>query len=105
MENTNLDNFEIKWEQALKQPPVKQVDVQKIEADISVSTILDRFLLIAERSLKQGKIEKADYDDLVVHTSNLKKVLTKIKEKDLVNEEMAKRAKLRELKHKNSKFI
>ena len=93
MENSKLDQFEIEWQRSLKEPPLKQVEVKKIEVDLSLDTFLDRFTLFAEKSMQKGKIKKADYDELITQAENLKKVLKKINEKNLVAEEIAERAK------------
>jgi len=95
MKTKSLDQFEIDWERSLKEPALREVKVKK-EIDISFGTMLQRFLVFAEKSLAQGKITKADFDELVTHGGKLIKVLIRIREKDLVAAEMAERAKRRE---------
>lgn len=93
MENSKLDQFEIEWQRSQKEPPLRKVDVKKIEVDLSLDTFLDRFASFAEISMQKGKIKKTDYDELRTHAENLKKVLKRINEKNLVAEEIAERAK------------
>ncbi len=98
MDTGRLNQFEIDWQRSLKEPKLKVVDLKRA-VDLSLGAMLDRFLLFAEKSLGQGKIPKSDYDELVAHAGNLKKVLTRIKEKDLLAADVAERAKRRELKY------
>ncbi|MBD3185143.1 hypothetical protein GF312_22880 [Candidatus Poribacteria bacterium] len=93
MKNNTSEQFDALWEKSLKEPPLREVDVKKIEVDLSLSAVMDRFVLSAEKYLDRGEIEKEDYNDFVTQAENMKKVLTKINEKDLVSKEIEEKAK------------
>lgn len=93
MEKLTLEQFDAIWEQNTTEEPLVEVEVRKLDVDLSLSTMLERFLSSAERYLEQGKIKKDDYDELVAVAGSMQKILTKMKEKDLIAEEIKEKAK------------
>lgn len=89
------EQFETKWQAAQTSPvtipPAEAVDTTKW--DFSLTSVLDRFLVIEDKFLSQGKVNKADHDDLLSKINALKSVLARINEKDLMAAETADRFK------------
>jgi len=98
MKTSGSDNFETIWEKSLKEPNLIEADVKKREIDLSLITILDRFMVLAEKSFQQNKIKKVDYDELINQTSGFKKILTKINDKAIINDQMTESIKQKKLK-------
>jgi len=84
MELASIQQFKQKWELGEKDPVVTKIERKPRELDFSLSTVLNRFIPYAEKALERGKIEKADYDELISLVAKLKKVLDKIKDKDII---------------------
>lgn len=98
MKKSELENFETIWEKSLQEPNLIQADVKKREIDLSLTTILDRFMALAEKSFKQNKIKKMDYDELINQTNGFKKILAKINDKAIISNEMTECIKQKTLK-------
>ena len=98
MKKSELENFETIWEKSLQEPNLIQADVKKREIDLSLTTILDRFMVLAEKSFKQNKIKKMDYDELINQTNGFKKILAKINDKAIISNEMTECIKQKTLK-------
>lgn len=94
MAQLSSEEFEALWQSCQKGPIVRQAKTTPIQLDLSLSGILDRYMVMADRFLAQGKINKADHDALVAAVAGLKPILDRINEKDLVGQEMAHRAKV-----------
>lgn len=109
--NDETKDFEILWQSSVKEPPAKEIAVKKIEIDLSMDALLDKFSLLTEKYLQQGKIKKADYDEILVQIGSLKKVLTKIGERELLANQLAMSTKRRalqitdEITRLNSQFL
>jgi hypothetical protein len=86
--------FEAKW-QAAKATPVERGEDTSVQDatnfDYSLLGILDQFLVLEGKWQSQGKISKADHDDLVAKVNALKAALEKVKERDLSAAETAAR--------------
>jgi hypothetical protein len=88
------EQFEVRW-QAAKATPVQRGEDTSVQDatnyDYSLLSILDQFLVLEGKWQSQGKISKADHDDLVAKVNALKAALEKIKEKDLSAAETVER--------------
>jgi hypothetical protein len=88
------EQFEVQWQAAKVTPVQRGEDTSVQEAtnyDYSLLGILDQFLVLEGKWQSQGKISKADHDDLVAKVNALKAALEKIKERDLSAAETAER--------------
>ena len=94
MAHVSSDEFEALWQSCEKQPPLLQAESQ-IRLDLSLSHMLDQCLVMADRFLAQGKINKSDHEALSAAIGNLKPILDRIGEKELIAQEIDSRAKLR----------
>jgi hypothetical protein len=95
MAQLSTAEFEALWEGSQKAPALSQADVKPIQLDLSLSGILDQYTVTANRYLAQGKITKVDHDELILGVNALKKTLGRIKDKDLMAQEVTERAKVR----------
>ena len=88
------EQFEVRWQAAKATPVQRGEDTSVKDAmnyDYSLLGILDQFLVLEGKWQSQGKISKADHDDLVAKVDALKAALEKIKEKDLSAAETTER--------------
>ena len=93
MAQLTSEEFEALWQDAHKEPVVREV-VTPIQLDAILSGVLDRYMTIADQFLAQGKISKIDHDALVAAVAALKAILQRINEKELVAQVVADRAKI-----------
>ena len=92
MSQLTPQQFDALWESAKSGPVFRQADVKPIQADLSLSGILDQYMAMAARYRDQGTISHLDYDELAAGVTALKVILARIKDKDLVAQEMSRRA-------------
>lgn len=84
MAHMSPEEFEAIWQNSRKAPVVRQAQIKKVQIDLSLSGILDRYMVMADRFLAQGKIQKSDHDALATSVAGLKAILQRMNEKDLV---------------------
>ncbi len=94
MVQLNFEEFEALWQSCQRAPIVRQATTTPIQHDLSLSGILDQYVVMANRFLAQGKINTADHDALVAAVAALKLILHRINDPDLVRQEMVSRAKV-----------
>src|SRR6202023_70492 len=94
MAQLNFEEFEALWRSCQRAPIVRQATTTPIQLDLSLSGILDQYVVMANRFLAQGKISTADHDALVAAVAGLKLILNRINDTDLVRQEMVNRAKV-----------
>ena len=94
MAHVSSDEFEALWQSCEKQPAVLQAESQ-IRLDLSLSQMLDQYLVMADRFLAQGKIKKSDHEALSAAIGDLKPILDRIGEKELIAQEIGNRARVR----------
>ena len=94
MAKLSPEEFEALWEECKKGPVVRESQVVHPHSEVSLSAILDQFLVMAASYLTEGKINKADHDALVAGIGGLKPVLERINEKELIAQEISNRAKM-----------
>ncbi len=88
MPETPWEQFKAVWQHGEKEPHIKKIEVKKIKVDISLSSILDRFIKCAEKSMEKGEIDRSDYEELIDLTDKLKNILSKIDDKKLITKEI-----------------
>ena len=84
--------FQALWESAKSGPVFRQAPAQPIQADLSLSGMLDQYLTMAGQSKDKGQISQQDYTDLSDAISALKTVLARVNDKQLVAGWTAQRA-------------
>lgn len=77
MKYSNSANFNNRWDQAIKSPGVV-VDVEKVAVNVSMETILDRYLKSVEAEVGEHKISQAVCDQLAAQFTQVKSVLKTI---------------------------
>ena len=84
MASSSVNQFNALWEKSLKEPQTKVAAVEKVELEITVSDVLNGIQGMADSALRQKTLKKPDYDELVGHLGNLKKVVARVDEKVLL---------------------
>lgn len=87
------DEFEKRWEKTESEPQVKEVEVEKIEPDLTMTALLANFEDIARKSKEQGKLNEEAYNELINRTESLKKLVKKVDADDLVKREWRQRVR------------
>lgn len=78
MAQTNSDDFESLWEQSLRLPAHKEVSVDKIKVDLTVTDLMDRYLKFCQQAVGQGQMKQDLYDRLAAQTTGYKEALTNV---------------------------
>ena len=69
-------DFEALWEEAQHAPQEKKVSAQsKIEVDLRLKSILDRYIAFARKADKENKVQHSVFDNLVKEAEKFKKGL------------------------------
>ena len=69
-------DFEALWEEAQHAPREKKVSAQsKIEVDLRLNSILDRYIAFARKADKENKVQHSVFDNLVKEAEKFKKGL------------------------------
>ena len=87
------EDFDERWEKTQSEPQVKEVEVEKIEPDLSMTGLLANFEEIARKSKDQGKLDEEAYNELINRTESLKKLLKKVDADDIVKQEWQARVR------------
>lgn len=78
MKYSNSVDFNNRWDQAIKSPGVMVADVEKVAVNVSMETILDRYLKSVEAEVGEHKISQAVCDQLAAQFTQVKSVLQAI---------------------------
>ena len=92
MAGLSADEFEALWQKAQAAPVVRQAATRRVELDLSLSGMLDRYVQVANQYLARGRLNQADHDALMSGVAGLKAVLDRINEADMVRQDIADRA-------------
>lgn len=92
MPQLTSQQFAALWESVKNGPVYTQADVKPIQADLSLSGLLDQYVTMATQSHNQGKISQQDYTDLTAGVNALKAILARINDKQLVADWVSQRA-------------
>jgi hypothetical protein len=93
--------FESLWQRVKDQPPVRQLAPKPIQADLSLTGILNHYMTMAAGQREWGKLSQQDYNDLELAINALKTVLARINDSALVADAAARNAAL--IQQKRSK--
>jgi hypothetical protein len=80
----NSAQFEALWESAKSQPAFRKADTKPIQLDLSLSGILNQYMMMAARYRDEGRVSRTDYDDLAAAVNALKAILVRINDSHLV---------------------
>ncbi len=92
MAQMNAADFEALWESIKERPLVRSGPAVPIQADLSLTGILNRYMAIAANHREWGKISQLDYNDLSSAVNALKTVLARINDSALVADAAAQNA-------------
>ncbi|MGI9145530.1 MAG: hypothetical protein ACR2IK_03110 [Chloroflexota bacterium] len=88
--------FEALWQSATTQPvtpPATQTKAKPV--DVSLGSILDRYLAMVATQRDDGKVSQEDYDALAAAMGEVKTILARINDSDLVAQAKAVNAQAR----------
>jgi len=101
MAQMNQTDFETLWENVKERPMVRRALAAPIQADLSLTGILNQYMAMAATHRDQGKISPQDYADLNTAVDALKAVLVRINDSGLVADAAAQKAEAIQLKMGN----
>jgi hypothetical protein len=84
--------FETLWQAAKTQPRFRKVETPLIQADLSLTGILNQYMAMVSRQREWGKLSQQDFNDLSSAVDTLKSVLTRINDRGLVADAAAQNA-------------
>jgi hypothetical protein len=84
--------FEALWQNVKNLPMVRHAQPAPIQADLSLTGILDHYMAMAAKQREWGKLNQYDYNDLETAVNALKKVLARVKDSELVADAAARNA-------------
>jgi hypothetical protein len=90
----NSAEFESLWQNAQAQPRFRKVETPLIQADLSLTGILNQYMAMVARQREWGKLSQQDFNDLTSAIDALKAVLTRINDRGLVADAAAQNAVL-----------
>jgi hypothetical protein len=88
----NSAEFEALWQNAQAQPRFRKVETPLIQADLSLTGILNQYMAMVSRQREWGKLSQQDFNDLTSAIDALKAVLTRINDRGLVADAAAQNA-------------
>jgi hypothetical protein len=92
MAQMNQADFETLWSGVQAGPLVRAAQPAAIQADLSLTGILNQYMAMAATQQGQGKISAQDYADLTTAVDALKTVLARINDSALVADAAAQNA-------------
>lgn len=78
MEESTQQDFEALWEESLRFPAHKEISVEKIKVDISITDLIDRYLLFAKQAVAQGQMKSDLLEKLSAQTGTYKEALSDV---------------------------
>jgi hypothetical protein len=84
--------FEALWQNVKSKPVVQRAQAAPIQADLSLTGILNHYIAMVALQREWGRVSQQDYNDLETAANALKAVLVRIKDTDLVAEASARNA-------------
>lgn len=94
MAHIDQTKFEELWQGVKDRPQVRRAIAAPIQADFSLTGILNHYLTMAASQREWGKISQQDYNDLETAVNTLKMVLARINDSGLVAEAVTRNAAL-----------
>jgi hypothetical protein len=92
---TQMDSaqFEALWQSATTQPITPPAQTKPVQVNLSLGSILDQYLTMVGKQRDDGKVSQEDYDALAGAMGEVKTILARIGDADLVAQAMAQNAK------------
>lgn len=84
--------FEALWQRVKAQPLARRTAAAPVQADLSLTGIVNHYMAMAALQREWGKLTQQDYNDLEAAVNTLKTVLARINDADLVAEAAARNA-------------
>ena len=78
MTKPSSDDFETMWEQSIRLPAHKEISVEKIKLELSITDLMDQYLDYLKEAVAQRKMKKDVYEQLVTQTTGYKDALSKV---------------------------
>ncbi len=78
MEESTRQDFEALWEESIRFPDHKEISVEKIKVDLSITDLMDRYLLFAKQAVAQGQMKNDMLEKLIEQTGTYKDALADI---------------------------
>ena len=76
MATTNNPDFEVLWNEAQQAQKERKISVRnKIEVDLKLNSILDRYIAFASKADQENKVQHAVFENLVKEADKFKKGL------------------------------
>jgi hypothetical protein len=88
----NSAEFETLWQNAKTQPRFRKVEMPLIQADLSLTGILNQYMAMVGRQREWGKLSQTDFNDLTAAIDALKAVLARINDHALVADAVSQNA-------------
>jgi hypothetical protein len=78
MEHSTRQDFEALWEESLRLPAHKEVSVEKVKVDLSITDLMDRYLLFSKQAVAQGQMKSDLLEKLTAQTEAYKEALANV---------------------------
>ena len=78
MEESTRQDFEALWEESIRLPAHKEISLEKIKVDLSITDLMDRYLLFAKQAVAQGQMQSDMLEKLTAQTGTYKEALADI---------------------------
>ena len=78
MEESTRQDFEALWEESIRLPAHKEISLEKIKVDLSITDLMDRYLLFAKQAVAQGQMKSDMLEKLTAQTGTYKEALADI---------------------------
>jgi hypothetical protein len=85
--------FEALWQSATTQPVSAPAQTTPVQIDLSLGGMLDQYVAMVATYRDAGRVSQDDYTALVAAVSDLKAILSRINDAELVADAFAQRAK------------
>jgi hypothetical protein len=78
MEESTRQDFETLWEESIRLPAHKEISLEKIKVDLSITDLMDRYLLFAKQAVAQGQMKSDMLEKITSQTGTYKEALADI---------------------------
>lgn len=85
MAESTRQDFEALWQESIRLPAHKEVSVEKIKVDLSITDLMDRYLLFSKQAVAQGQMKSDLLEKLTAQTEAYKEALSSI-DNDLIQQ-------------------
>lgn len=78
MEESSRKDFEALWEECIRLPAHKELSLEKIKVDLSITDLMDRYVEFARQAVAQGQMKGDMLEKLTAQTGKYKEALSDI---------------------------